>query len=264
MQLTPEQQQQLEEQKAQCIFCQLIAGKMPSKKVYEDNLVIGLLDINPAAKGHVLFMPKEHYPIMPIIPPETFKHMFDKLKIVDKCVKDALLCKETTVFIANGGAAGQQSSHFMMHIIPRESGDGLDQFDVEGKDSSASEVAEVAEKVGPILTAMLNRNLAAMGYIEGGPGSATGPMGGGTPAGGGMAQKVTKEQLLQIINSNPQVKELIMKAPDQFKQIVPTHPQLKQLFADVDIDDIIATVRGETSSGSKKKNGKLSMEGMLK
>jgi histidine triad (HIT) family protein len=233
MQISPEQQQAIDQQKAQCIFCQIASGKMPSKKVYEDDLLIGILDINPATKGHVLLMPKEHYPIMPIIPPDTFKHLFDKTKEVDGCVKEALLCKETTILIANGGAAGQQSTHFMLHIIPRESGDGLDMLDVAGKEAPEAEMKEVAEKVGQILQAMLAKNLPALGY---GAGAGTG----GAVAGGqAMPQKVTKEQLLQIIESNPQVKDIIINKPEQFKQMVPQHPQLSQLFQGVDIDEII-------------------------
>ena len=122
MQLSPEQQQALDEQKAQCIFCQIIDGKIPSKEVFSDDKIIGILDINPASKGHILMMPKEHYPIMPLIPPETFKQLFGKTKAVDECVKKAMLCNQTTVLVANGGAAGQQSAHFMLHIIPREKG----------------------------------------------------------------------------------------------------------------------------------------------
>ncbi|MBW2967484.1 HIT domain-containing protein [Candidatus Woesearchaeota archaeon] len=274
MELTPEQKQQLEEQKKQCIFCQIIEGKIPSKKVYDDKLVVGILDINPATNGHVLFMPKEHYPIMPLIPPETFKHMFDKLKAVDKAVKDALLCKETTVFIANGGAAGQQSAHFMMHIIPREgSSDGLDMLDLRGKEAPEGEIQEVAQKAGPPLAAMLRRNLPMLGYIEGGAGSAgaaggaqgmvpgAGPVGAPGAAVGGPIPKVTKEQLIDILNSNPQVKQMILQNPDQFKQLVPQHPQLSQLFAEFDVDEIIEEIK----KGAKPREpGKLNLEGALK
>jgi histidine triad (HIT) family protein len=258
MELTPEQQQALEQQKAQCIFCQIIAGKIPSKKVYEDELVVGIMDINPASKGHVLIMPKEHYPIMPLIPPETFKQLVDKIKDVDGCVKEALLCKETTVFIANGAAAGQQSAHFMAHIIPRESGDGLEMLDVGEKEAPESEVKEVAEKIGPVLNAMLQRNLPALGFTEQ---KASGPAGPVSPAGVGIPQKVSKEQLLQIINSNPQVKQLILEKPEQFKQIVPQHPQLSQLFKDVDIDEIIEEVKRQAKP---KTPGKLSLDDALK
>jgi len=62
-------------QKKQCIFCQIIAGKMKGKKVYEDDVCFALLDINPAQIGHILLLPKEHYSIMPQIPEEEIKHL---------------------------------------------------------------------------------------------------------------------------------------------------------------------------------------------
>lgn len=237
-----------EMQKQQCIFCQIISGKIPSKKVYEDDLVVAVLDINPASKGHVLLMPKEHYPIMPLIPPETFKHMFDKVKAIDGGVKDALLCKHATVLIANGGAAGQQSNHFMLHIIPRESGDGLDMLDISGKDAPEDEIKEVVEKAGVPLQAMLNRNLPVLGYTEAKPGA-------------DIPQKVTKEQLLQIIDGNPQLKQLIITKPEQFKQMVPQHPQLSQLFKELDVDEIVKEV---IKRAKPKEPGKLSVEDSLK
>ena len=100
-QLTPEQQEELQEklknmspeelqefQKKQCIFCQIIAGKIPSKKIYEDEKCLAVLDINPAAKGHLLLLPKEHYAIMPQIPDKILSHLFlvsKKLFIFKKC-----------------------------------------------------------------------------------------------------------------------------------------------------------------------------------
>jgi len=243
MELSPEQQKAIEQQKAQCIFCQIIEGKIPSKKIYEDKLVIGILDINPASKGHILFMPKEHYPIMPIIPEETFKHMIDMLKEVDRCVKEALLCSETTVFIANGAAAGQQSSHFMLHIIPREGKDGLDLLDIAEKEVPEKEIKEVIEKVRPHFNSVLARNLPALGF-------------GKTRT--AVPKSLNKEQLLQTINSNPQIKEIILNNPEQFKKLVPQHPQLKELFSEYDLDEIISLVTGDI------KQKKMTVDELLK
>jgi len=47
--------------KEDCIFCKIISGDIPSYKVYEDNLVVAFLDINPKARGHVQVIPKEHH-----------------------------------------------------------------------------------------------------------------------------------------------------------------------------------------------------------
>ena len=64
--MSPEELQELQRQ--QCIFCQIISSKIPSKKIYEDSTCLAVLDINPAAKGHLLLLPKEHYAIMPQVP----------------------------------------------------------------------------------------------------------------------------------------------------------------------------------------------------
>jgi len=236
MQLSDEQKKMIEQQKEQCIFCQIIAGKIPSRKVYEDKLLIGILDINPASQGHVLFMPKEHYPITPLIPPETFKQLAIKTREVDKCIKEALLCKETTIFIANGVAAGQQSNHFMLHIIPRESRDELQMLNIDGKKAPEKDIEETIEKLRKNLNATLSRNLQS---------KTTG-------------EKVTKDQLLQIIDSNVQLKDAILNKKEQFKKIVVQNPQLNSLFADFDIDEISKEVK------NRQKPKSLKLEGALK
>ncbi len=254
MELSPEQQKAIDEQKAQCIFCKIIKGEVPSKKVYEDEHILAILDINPATKGHLLVMPKEHYPIMPLIPEDIFKHLFAKARKLDKAVQEALLCHQTTIFIANGGAAGQQSSHFMMHIIPREGSDGL--FEIKRKEAPETEVKEVFEKC-QILNPMLQKNLAILGFIEGGPGrpDPQGPPGQGE--GAPIPQNLTKEQLMEVIDQNPQIKQIILQSPDQFKKLVPQHPQLKQVFGNHDLDEIISMVQGKS-----KKKGKVGLEGI--
>lgn len=112
-------------QKQQCIFCQIIAGKVPSKKVYEDDQCLAVMDINPAAPGHLLLMPKEHYAIMPQIPDEVIGHLFAVTKHLSQSMLRKLRVEGTSVFVANGMAAGQRSQHFMVHIIPRKEEDGL-------------------------------------------------------------------------------------------------------------------------------------------
>jgi len=118
-------------QKQQCIFCQIISGKVPSKKIYEDDLSIAILDINPATKGHVLLIPKEHYSIMPQLPDNVLGH----LNVVARDISQAMLrgigASGTNIFVANGLVAGQRAQHFMIHVIPRKDGDKL--LDLEEK-----------------------------------------------------------------------------------------------------------------------------------
>jgi histidine triad (HIT) family protein len=116
-----------------CIFCHIASGKMPSKKVYEDDAVIGILDINPASPGHVLVIPKKHVMIMPQMPEEDISHAFNVAKRLSLQMLRVLKAKGTNIFVANGAAAGQKAPHFMIHVIPREEQDKLKLWPKEGE-----------------------------------------------------------------------------------------------------------------------------------
>ena len=141
-------------QKKQCIFCQIVSGKVASKKIYEDDVCIAILDINPANPGHVLLMPKEHYPIMPMIPNEELAHISMVAKALSHVMLKALKVQGVNIFIANGTAAGQRAQHFMLHVIPRKEGDKLP-LDIPQKEVSDKELSEmrkvIEEKIGAAL-----------------------------------------------------------------------------------------------------------------
>ncbi|MBR9683121.1 HIT domain-containing protein [Candidatus Woesearchaeota archaeon] len=132
-------------QKQQCIFCQIIDGKVPSKKVYEDSKCIAVMDINPAAVGHVLLLPKEHYSIMPQVPEKEIGYLFTVAKHLSQAMLRKLKVSGTNIFVANGPVAGQNSQHFMIHIIPRTEGDGLLEVPQHPVDKN------VIEKLGEVL-----------------------------------------------------------------------------------------------------------------
>lgn len=115
----------LELQKKNCIFCRIISGEIPSTEVYSDDELLCILDINPAAKGHVLVIPKQHYQILPQIPKEAIAKMFAAAQHISNAQLKSLPIEGTTIFVANGAAAGQRSPHFLFHVIPRNRGDGL-------------------------------------------------------------------------------------------------------------------------------------------
>lgn len=116
--------------KQQCVFCQLIAGKISSRKVYEDESCIAILDINPANPGHTLILPKEHYSIMPLMPEKELLAMFKVTKKVSQALIRSMKADGTNIFVANGAAAGQKSPHVMLHVIPRRAGDGITCFNL--------------------------------------------------------------------------------------------------------------------------------------
>ncbi|MBW3017665.1 HIT domain-containing protein [Candidatus Woesearchaeota archaeon] len=227
--LTEEQKKQLEEVKKQCPFCQIVAGNIPATKVFEDDKVIAILDINPATKGHVLLVPKEHYFIMTVLPPEVFAHMVKRAKEISACIEEAMLSQGTEIFIANGAAAGQQSGHMMIHIIPREQGDGLNNFDAPKKELPEAKQSEMKNILANNLKVALGRRFGTV-----------------------PPQKFTKQQVIDIINKNPQIKQLINKQPEQFIELVPTNPSLQQLFKDVDPYEVVEAVTGKKLKRKKK------------
>lgn len=109
----------------QCIFCQIVSGAIPSRKVYEDELVLAILDIRPASPGHILIMPKQHVMAMPQLPAGTVARLGMTVKVLSKVLLQTFQCTGTSLFVANGAAAGQRVPHFMMHLIPRQDDDGL-------------------------------------------------------------------------------------------------------------------------------------------
>jgi len=143
--MTPEQIQEL--QKQNCIFCHIISGKVNSRKIYEDDKVCAILDINPGNPGHILLLPKEHYSIMPQIPEPDVGYIFMVAKALSNTCLRALKCHGTNIFVANGVAAGQKAPHFMIHIIPRKDGDGLTSFSIPEKKLSEIEFDALYEKL---------------------------------------------------------------------------------------------------------------------
>ncbi|MBI2662233.1 HIT domain-containing protein [Candidatus Woesearchaeota archaeon] len=125
--MSPEELAKL--QKQQCIFCQIISRKIPTKKIFEDEKCLAILDINPAAKGHLLLIPKEHYAIMPQVPEELLNHLTTISKKLSQILLRALKVSGTNIFIANGPAAGQRAQHFLVHIIPRKELDKIMDWD---------------------------------------------------------------------------------------------------------------------------------------
>lgn len=120
--------EQIALQKQNCIFCQIVQGKIPSRKIYEDEHCIGILDINPANPGHTLILPKEHYPILPLMPPSAADALFIAARKISLALLRFLKAEGSNIFVANGSVAGQKAPHAMIHVIPRTSSDAITTF----------------------------------------------------------------------------------------------------------------------------------------
>ncbi len=141
-------------QKKQCIFCQIISGKVASKKVYSDEVCTAILDINPANPGHVLLLPNEHYAIMPLIPEDEIAHMFMVAKALSNALLKGLQAEGADIFVANGMIAGQKAQHFMIHVIPRKEGDKVT-LEIAEKTLKPEDEKKVVKQLRPVITKAL-------------------------------------------------------------------------------------------------------------
>ena len=142
-------------QKQQCIFCQIISGKVKTQKIYEDEKSVAILDINPANVGHILLLPKDHYAIMPQVPEEEIGQLFTVAKHLSQALLKGLKAQGTNIFVANGLIAGQRAQHFMIHVVPRFESDKVIGFQIPQKEVTESDLKKLKE----ILTNKINETM---------------------------------------------------------------------------------------------------------
>lgn len=100
-----------------CIFCKIISNQIPSYKIYEDNDILVLLDINPVEPGHTLIIPKSHILDLQEIDTKTLTKILNKAKEIATLLTDKLDANGYTL-IQNNGIC-QEIKHYHLHIIPK-------------------------------------------------------------------------------------------------------------------------------------------------
>lgn len=108
-----------------CIFCKIAAGIIPSACVYEDDDFRAILDIAPAAKGHVLLLPKRHCANLFEIDDVTASKALSVASKIAKAQKTAFNADGINLLQNNGEAAGQSVFHLHIHLIPRYDNDSV-------------------------------------------------------------------------------------------------------------------------------------------
>lgn len=107
----------------ECIFCKIINGQIPAKKVYEDDYVLAILDIAPANKGHIVIIPKSHSKNIFSLDDDYVKRCFLLSKRIANSLMKVLNCDGVNILQNNEIAAGQTVFHFHIHVIPRFNND---------------------------------------------------------------------------------------------------------------------------------------------
>jgi len=134
-----------------CVFCGIIAGKIPSSRIFEDEKILAFLDINPVAQGHTLVIPKAHYRNLLDLPEEEVANVYKAVKKVALAVKKAVSAEGILVFQANEKAAFQAVFHSHTHIIPKWIDDPinkvLSEFYQHAQKPEREELEELAEEI---------------------------------------------------------------------------------------------------------------------
>lgn len=113
----------VERTKNGCIFCDIIEEKSPSYRIYEDELSIAILDINPFSKGHCLVIPKRHVPWWHDLSEEENASLFRVARIVAEKMMKSLDPDFVCMY-----ARGRRIPHTHIFLVPTYSGDVLDRF----------------------------------------------------------------------------------------------------------------------------------------
>lgn len=106
------------------IFEKIVAGEIPSFKVYEDNETFAFLDINPANYGHTLVIPKKPYKNIYEIPTVLAGKLFQTVQKIAVAVKKSVEAEGINIVMNNESAAGQIVFHAHVHVLPRFENDG--------------------------------------------------------------------------------------------------------------------------------------------
>ena len=107
-----------------CIFCKIIKGELPSKTIYEDELIKIIMNINPTTNGHLLVLPKEHMVNIMDTTDEVIMHSIKVIRELYPTLKEKLNCKGLT--ISQNNELGQEIKHFHIHLTPRYDNDLVD------------------------------------------------------------------------------------------------------------------------------------------
>lgn len=132
-----------------CLFCKIIAGDIPSAKLYEDERVFAFLDINPVNPGHALVIPKAHAEDLNGTSDEDAAAVIRTVKKLGPKILEATGATAYNVMSNVGADAGQIIFHTHVHIVPRKAGDGFKHW-TQGKYGDG-EMASLCSKVQSLL-----------------------------------------------------------------------------------------------------------------
>ena len=119
-----------------CIFCKIIEGEIPSTVVYEDEMFRAILDVSPAARGHVIILPKNHAPNIYELPEQEASGIMVVAKKIACALKKTYHCDGINIL---------QNNHLHVHVIPRFENDAVNIKWKQG--SMPDDLAAIADEI---------------------------------------------------------------------------------------------------------------------
>ncbi len=129
-----------------CLFCQIAKGEVETIKVYEDENILAVLDIAPAALGHTIVIPKQHYQFLFQLPGQLLSNLLKVVNILEEIVVNVTKSHGINIHAAQGVAAGQTVPHLAIHLIPRRKKDGIS-FEWARKKIEKKELEKVGKEI---------------------------------------------------------------------------------------------------------------------
>jgi len=137
----------------QCVFCEILAGRLPAHVVLDDEVAMAFLDVRPLFPGHTLVVPREHHVTLTDLPVEQVAPLFERVQRVTRAVEDAM--EATGSFVAMNNIVSQSVPHLHVHVVPRNRKDGLKGFFwPRTRYSDDAEAAEVATRLRSTLAGL--------------------------------------------------------------------------------------------------------------
>jgi histidine triad (HIT) family protein len=129
-----------------CVFCKVIAGEIPGEVVDSDDYTVTVMDINPATRGHVVVIPREHSENLLAVSEEDLAATMKAARRMIERISEALAPAGFNVLNNMGRAAWQSIFHFHVHVIPRYADDPL-QLPWLPEPADPGELAAVAAEI---------------------------------------------------------------------------------------------------------------------
>jgi len=130
---------------ADCVFCKIIAGAIPSMTIDEDERTVSFLDIAPFERGHILVVPKVHARILTDLAEADLNAVILAVQKIGARLLERLPCDGFNVFQNNGACASQTVPHVHFHVVPRHVGQPLNW--TPGRYGSSEEAKQTQAKL---------------------------------------------------------------------------------------------------------------------